>query len=270
MRDATCPTEGCPRPLYHRTKCGQRTCSRCGSTPDEVAFRRDKRAWDGLGGYCKPCEKRYNADYQSANREANNAKRNAQYHANRERYLAQQKAYRKANIEVIRQKDRIRARGNPVSIERSRRWRIANRERYLSNMRRWYHANSDAHREYGRRWSAANRDRVREMSANTAARRAAQKRNAAGKIEYINRRAIWRRDKGICGLCATPVPFRDMHLDHHVPLSKGGEHTESNVHATHSRCNLSKGNREVPRWGLAQVVVPVPRAATPDGVLTLF
>jgi 5-methylcytosine-specific restriction endonuclease McrA len=36
---------------------------------------------------------------------------------------------------------------------------------------------------------------------------------------------------------------RGLHLDHHVPISKGGSDTLSNMRPTHGLCNLSKHNR---------------------------
>lgn len=263
-------THGDPLKVTGRERTEIRTCARCQRGVAETEFRKDNRAPDRLGAYCKPCEKEYNAAYHAANREGHNAKSGLRYRANRERYLAAQRAYRVANIEAVRTHDRLRARGNPKNIERSRRWREANHDRFLALMRSWYRNNRDRQRQYRRMWRVANPDRVREMAANSGAKRSARKRNPQGRIEFINRRTVWKRDKGICGLCALPVPFRDMHLDHFIPLDKGGAHTYENVHTTHSRCNLSKGNREVSKWGFAAIVIPAPRRAPKEGAPLLF
>jgi 5-methylcytosine-specific restriction endonuclease McrA len=263
-------THGDPTVTTGRERSGGRSCSRCFRTPEDVEFRKDKRAPDGLGAYCKPCEKEYNAAYYLEHREVLNAMNNARYTANSERYLAGQRAYRLTNIDRIRERERQYRRGNPICLARAKRWREANRERARSAVRNWHRANQDRQREYQRQWRAANRERVRERAANWCALRSARKRNAEGKIEWINRKEIWKRDRGICGLCALPVPWQDMHLDHFIPLDKGGSHTKSNVHTTHSRCNLSKGSREVPKWGFATIDVPAPRAPTLSGALMLF
>ncbi len=44
---------------------------------------------------------------------------------------------------------------------------------------------------------------------------------------------------GMCVKCAAPYE----HMDHIIPLSKGGEHTLDNVQPLCAKCNLSKHNR---------------------------
>lgn len=58
---------------------------------------------------------------------------------------------------------------------------------------------------------------------------------------------IFRRDRGMCGLCHQWVQPKHASMDHTVPLSwgeaQGGTHTWSNVKLVHIKCNLRKGNR---------------------------
>lgn len=37
----------------------------------------------------------------------------------------------------------------------------------------------------------------------------------------------------------------ERHLDHVIPLSRGGAHSEDNIRVTHARCNLKKGTKLV-------------------------
>lgn len=55
-------THGDPLKVLVEQRPGARRCSRCSREPHEVAFRRDKRAPDGLGAYCKDCERDYNRE----------------------------------------------------------------------------------------------------------------------------------------------------------------------------------------------------------------
>jgi len=63
-----------------------------------------------------------------------------------------------------------------------------------------------------------------------------------GFVEHVDPLVVFKRDKGLCGLCSLEVQASDKwHIDHVVPLSKGGAHSYANVQLAHARCNLSKG-----------------------------
>lgn len=53
---------------------------------------------------------------------------------------------------------------------------------------------------------------------------------------------IWSRDKGRCRLCKAVIPPGNGHLDHIVPLSKGGPHWRENVQLLCAACNIWKGD----------------------------
>jgi 5-methylcytosine-specific restriction endonuclease McrA len=215
----------------------KRTCARCGRTPDEVEFRRDKRIKsDGLGAYCLPCGREYNREHYRANREQSLERTGAYYRDNRAAVLAQCGEYRHRNIDRIRAYDRQRSAGNPAKIARSAAFREA--------VRRDPQRQAD-HRRYLHTWHVNNRDKARAY----AARRRMRERGFDGRrVERIDREAVWKRDLGLCGLCALPVPFKQMHLDHIKPVSRGGSHTAGNTQPAHPRCNIRKKDREVPRW----------------------
>jgi 5-methylcytosine-specific restriction endonuclease McrA len=59
--------------------------------------------------------------------------------------------------------------------------------------------------------------------------------------ESISRARVWKRDRGRCGICGRKADPGNWHLDHVIPLSKGGTHTYGNVQVSHPRCNQEKG-----------------------------
>jgi 5-methylcytosine-specific restriction endonuclease McrA len=69
-------------------------------------------------------------------------------------------------------------------------------------------------------------------------------------VDIIDRKAVWERDEGHCQLrleCSGEfVPFLDMHMDHIVPLARGGTHTWDNVQTSCAPCNLVKGTAVEP------------------------
>lgn len=204
----------------------QRTCARCGTTPDVTPFKRDKRASDGYGAYCLPCQRAYNAEHYAANRERRNTETAAYYRTNRDRVLAQQAEYRAAHIERIREYDRARYHADPV--RRSAHvavWVATNRERLLASRQAYYRTN---------------RDRIRDAEDYRRVDRA----GFGAACEPIIRREVWEAWGCCCGICSEPVAWAEMELDHIQPISRGGSHTWDNVQPAHKPCNSGKRDRE--------------------------
>lgn len=80
--------------------------------------------------------------------------------------------------------------------------------------------------------------RTRQIDRSSA--RAAKLRGSP-VAEPISRRDIYDRDGGRCHICGKHVPLTAFHLDHLIPLSRGGEHVLENVRVAHPFCNLSRG-----------------------------
>lgn len=107
-----------------------------------------------------------------------------------------------------------------------------------------------------RRYKERHRDRVRTRERARAARDSERERKRiwarknrpdlkragllVGKVDYD---VVMAKSNGRCGICKKPFDLFGIDFDHIVPLSKGGEHVESNLQATHMSCNRSKGNR---------------------------
>lgn len=69
-------------------------------------------------------------------------------------------------------------------------------------------------------------------------------RRLAAWVEDVDRRTVYERDNGVCGLCGrADVDPCDFHVDHIIPISRGGEHSYANVQLAHPACNLRKHAR---------------------------
>lgn len=60
------------------------------------------------------------------------------------------------------------------------------------------------------------------------------------------RRAVLERDRNICRYCGASEPT--MHVDHVIPISRGGSNDEDNLVAACPACNLSKHAKSVEDW----------------------
>ncbi len=57
------------------------------------------------------------------------------------------------------------------------------------------------------------------------------------------RQEVIDRAGHVCQLCGGEVEPADVHIDHILPCSLGGRSVKHNLQVSHSRCNMSKGNR---------------------------
>lgn len=89
---------------------------------------------------------------------------------------------------------------------------------------------------YSQRYQEGNERYAESHRARQALRRA---KGAEKELVTIGQ-AMFDAD-GLCHLCGAPIlSHADAHLDHIVPLSKGGQHTMDNLAPTHARCNQIK------------------------------
>lgn len=158
---------------------------------------------------------------------------NADYHRDHSReYYAE---HREERLEAAR----IYRESCPEVIsERQRAWRNANRERMRELVRRWRENNPERWRDIHDAGDIRRRMQLKELCAHEA-------------CKLVERRVVWGRDEGHCRIklvCDSVfVPFEKMHLDHVVPLSKGGLHCYNNVQTSCPPCNLVKNDKIIPQ-----------------------
>lgn len=157
------------------------------------------------------------------------AQRNASYRRNREREIAKQKARFKAKYYA--------------DLEASRKyWREQKRRWVAKNPGAW-RADMEAVRRRSREWRRKFRiehpEEARARDRRFSFDKNAKRRGAIG-AKRVDRKKIRARDGMRCHICRRKVSEKDLHFDHVIPISKGGEHCEENVVVTHKACNLKK------------------------------
>lgn len=121
------------------------------------------------------------------------------------------------------------------------------REGNLQNKRDHYQKNRERILQYQAEYRAKNKDSIAardkiyrqahkdDLRLGTRARLAKRK----GKVFKED---VTNWGTGICGICDEPHNGK-YEFDHIIPLSKGGEHTASNIQLAHKYCNRSKKDR---------------------------
>lgn len=77
-------------------------------------------------------------------------------------------------------------------------------------------------------------------------RKYTQKRYALRKsafVEDVSPIELYDGQNGICYICKGKFDFKQMELDHVMPIAKGGKHEKSNCKMACAKCNRSKGSK---------------------------
>lgn len=120
-----------------------------------------------------------------------------------------------------------------------RAYRIANREHRRETHRQWQAANPERKAAYDRKWISANPDKV---TIRTHARRA---RMMAVPSEPWTRDQVIDIYGRVCWICQYPLDC-DFHVDHVVPLARGGWDVMPNLRPAHPTCNVRKNAKMPP------------------------
>lgn len=104
-----------------------------------------------------------------------------------------------------------------------------------------YRRPAEENRARVKAWRETHPEKARELKRRAQAVRRA--RNLGAYVERVDPRVVWQRDEGVCHLCGQSADLADWHLDHVIPLARGGGHSYANVAVSHPKCNLQKGAR---------------------------
>ena len=222
-----------------------KTCTKCSQTQAFDAFGKSKLGKNGLRPQCKSCHNASNKAYRKANPDY----QKAYCEANRGKIAAQRKAYRQENPEKLRP----RRNRNPDYAKVNKTYRKANREKIEVVAKVWREANREKIAASARAWQQANRERVYLVSkayqeANPEKSRLYMQKRRACKLNngvfIVTIKELKRLYAGPCAYCDSP----SQHVDHVIPLSRGGRHSIGNLVGACAPCNLSKNARFITEW----------------------
>ena len=182
-----------------------KTCTRCKQTKTTSEFYKDFNT-GGLRAACKDCVKKFNNDKRQANPDSYRKQNLAYYYANKD----QLNDYRRAKW--------------PEVYEQTKEYRLAQRKAHMK----------------------AHPEKVREI-----ARKRRAKKRANGWEKYTEAQVL-ELHGAVCHICGDPIDLTldrkignegwemSLHIDHVIPISKGGPDKLSNVKPSHGKCNLKK------------------------------
>ena len=197
-------------------------------------FHKRSRNSDGCQSRCKRC---------------NNASGKQWYADNQERHLELGRKWATANPERRKKIKRKYYEAHSESIrEYSREYYKANAEQCRDASLRWYRANLEWAKKNHREWCSVNLEKTRVYKHR---RRAAEGSFTKEEVDTLLE-SQWYE----CAYCGADLLERSYHLDHIVPVSKGGTSYIENIAAACPSCNLSKGAKDLDEW-LSERKVPM-------------
>ncbi len=105
--------------------------------------------------------------------------------------------------------------------KRARRWRTRHPELFKERIKAWGTLHPENRKASARR------------------RRAKKSENGAYVVTLEDLRKLWIRQEGVCYICGSPI-VGERHLEHIIPVKRGGRHAIGNLAWAHPHCNLTK------------------------------
>jgi 5-methylcytosine-specific restriction endonuclease McrA len=152
------------------------------------------------------------------------------------------KAYYVANRKTIKKRSSAHYKANREHHKELKRAHVlAHPEDYKKQRDAWYAEHREITITRATEWNKAHLATFHKRCLVQNAKRRARLRSV--KTETIYPAIVWDREEGLCGICGKPADPDNWHLDHAIPLARGGEHTYANVQVSHPECNWKKGAR---------------------------
>lgn len=194
--------------LWYSSDMYEKTCNKCFEVKPLDSFRNQERGKLGKRAECRACE----------------------YLKHKVRYLNNPQARR--DIEK-----RYRQRSPEVFARKDKKYYEANRDRVRKNTIEWRKNNPEKYAEHNR--LKEHRRRARKLENGTEVYTEKQVLELYGKLCHICESKINLSAPRKVG---TKSWEKGLHIDHIVPISKGGSDTLDNVRPAHALCNLKKSD----------------------------
>lgn len=195
----------------------QKICTKCKQAKDFSEFHKDKKTKDGLFQHCKKCEK----SYRQANKE-----KMAEYH----------KAYRKLNKDKIAE---YRQTHKEYHVEYSKKYYQSHKDKIAELKKAYYQTHKEKKAEQGKAYRQTPMGKI-------VCKNSKHKYRAITKQGDVTTEQLLdlQQNAKVCYWCGCKLKGKKIHIDHYVPISKGGQHTLSNLVITCNKCNLSKNAKD--------------------------
>jgi 5-methylcytosine-specific restriction endonuclease McrA len=204
-------------------------CTKCKTKKQLSEFSKDSKRADGLQYSCKECFKAYRLE-------------------NYERITAKKTEYARLNAEKIREMSRAHRLKNREKIYARKREKYMQDIEQITILRRFKDSqNKELLAARQKAYRASNPEKLAQYNRN----RRAFKKSADGKHAAEDVRSIFTSQRGLCASCKTRLIVdgaNKYHVDHIVPLSRGGSNDKYNIQCLCQTCNVRKNAKDPIEW----------------------
>jgi 5-methylcytosine-specific restriction endonuclease McrA len=218
--------------LEEEAAAGLKTCTQCGELKLLTEYYKRAASVDGLKPTCKSCSFTWAKTYYEVNSDLKKEYDKKYYEENKESIAAAAKKYYEKNKEAL--------------IAYKKDYHQKNKEAYNERSRMRYQENKEALKPYKSEYAKNNRAMYNE------AKRRRRARMLGNGVEVYTELQVLETYGTDCHICNRPVdmsaPRRSgdpgwetgLHIDHVIPISRGGQDSLANVRPSHGVCNLKK------------------------------
>ncbi len=206
-------------------------CSKCGETKSINEFYKNKSRKDGRSAWCKACDNANNKKYVQ-----NNQERMKEYY--RQKYWKDPEKHRTSRKRSnIKNKDAI--------AERRKKYYQYNKDLILLRDKIYRDKNRDKINNRNQQYYKEHKD---DFVFKARERKRLIRETKDGTITKESLGHMYETQFHKCDYCECDLDIFGKHLDHILPLTRGGMHTLSNVHWVCPKCNLSKNDKTEEEW----------------------
>jgi len=208
----------------------EKICKKCNTSKNLDEFSKHSGMSDGHLNTCKVCKSEYDKKRREEKKDEINKKQRESYDN---------------NIESRRE-------ANRNSYARYKKKRLEKAKEYR-----------DSHKEYYKDYFVKHHQKMKDDEDYNLKRRLVKYKYRERKFDLsdgtvtvyeLKELRVSQQDKcGYCNVELSSLASKDVHLDHIVPLSLGGEHSINNLVYTCASCNLRKNNTHPDDFGYPNV-----------------
>lgn len=147
------------------------------------------------------------------------------------KYCSEIKDYSEFYVDNCK-KDKTSTYCKQCTVQKSKIWASKNKVRRVQIVTKWKNNNIEEYRQYHHEYRTSN---LNKMSEKEARRRSKKRGNG---VFIIKENELNNLYSNLCYICQSSP---STHLDHIIPLAKGGRHSIGNIAGACASCNLQKG-----------------------------